>query len=646
MPLSPPFRPTASNPHSISPPIPTGPLPTLPFEIVRRIIHFRLSLSSASHPPKLGEEPEAGWDDWSGIRGRLRASKRVEERRDVTRTARGLMGVCKAWKPVVMKYLYSSPYLTENLPLLASSLVAGDSKWSDINLHQFSIPGRYITMLDLSTVSSSSSSVLHPLEFRRAIMKILPLLPNVVHLKLPAGELPFPLEEIGWAPFAKNLKCLEGVEVDCNILDSGEDALIALLRKTPNLEVLSVVGSGANSPPHDPNRTVEVPVSPRNETKLSLPNLHTLRLEDVPSSNLLSALIEAELPSLERLALTSFFGVIGDQTYFLQEAHGSKIRSLTYLQSTQKWRFDAGAANGQGQANGNGGLGFALIGMGHGLVPASDTLSLHPNLQHLAFLVPDYQQLETILSTAPIHHPLKWLTIFKWVEASANANSADDAQINGNANDHINGIIGSVQAGGVGSRDTSQFLRKILLDRQILNNGHATHYAYPRSPDLSASPSATQGQNGSPNTTTQMHNHLNLGRVNIDGFKWVKPELGKFALEAGTSGEMRKLALVLYRDGNGLELGDMDGNLAPFLGLTGGTGAGCGGGAGVGHAAIGGGMTLAGGPIDRTKGRRRSSGAGSLAGMVGMMSVSQGGSGLGQGGSPRSKRGGDDDDGG
>ncbi|OCF37885.1 hypothetical protein I316_00109 [Kwoniella heveanensis BCC8398] len=656
MPLSPPFRPTASNPHSLSPPIPTGPLPTLPFEIIRRIIHFRLSLSSPSYPPKLSESPEVGWDDWSGIRGRLSAAKRIEERKDVTRTARGLIGVCKAWKPVVMKYLYSSPYLTDNLPLLASSLIAGDSKWSDINLHQFSIPGRYIALLDLSTVPSSST--LHPLEFRRGVMMILPLLPNVVHLKLPPGELPFPLEEIGWAPFARNLRCLEGVEVDCNLLDNGEDALVALLRRTPNLEVLSVVGSGANTFTDDLSGMPEnTSVNAHGSRKLSLPKLHTLRLEEVGSGDLLSALIDGDLPSLERLALTSFFGEPGDKTYLLQITHGSVIRSLTYLQSTQKWRVGPGApgpnpgaanANGHPQhVNGNGG--FATMGMSHGLVPANETLSLHPNLQHLAFLVPDYQQLETVLSTAPTHHPLKWLTIFKWVEPSF----ASYGQANGNTDG--TGMVG-IGAGGAGrgvSKNTSEFLRQFILDRQ---SSHTQSHLHTQLPSLNTSiasgpsrdvPHTHTHQRTSTSAPLNDHhsNLLDLQRINIDGFRWVKPELGKIALETGISGEMRKLALILYRDGNGLELGDMDGSLAPQLGLPNRT---SGGAYSVGvrlAGGAGGGVPMAGGPIDRSNGRRRSSGGDNLAGMVGMLSVSPGG--MGSVGLGRLKGGDrDDEDGG
>ncbi|WVR07456.1 hypothetical protein IAU60_004497 [Kwoniella sp. DSM 27419] len=534
MPLSPPFRPT--NGHPASPPLPLGPLPTLPFEVQRRIIHFRL-LQTSSYPSALDDEPGPSWDDWTGVRGRALALKRVEERKDVTRTARGLMAVCKAWKPVVMKYLYASPYLSHNLTSLATAVLAGDAKWSDINIHAFSLPGRYITHLDLSTIPPS----VHPTEIRRASMSIFPSLPNVAHLKLPPGELPFDLEEIGWAPFAKTLRCLEGIEADANITSEGGDALVLLLRRLPNLQVLSVVGGptqlhSGESQLGDTFPTENQAVVPRGRP-LSLRKLHSLRLEDVRCGSLLDELIAAELPSLDRLALTSHFGGPDDQTYTLQHAHGDKIRSLTYLQG-KHWPSAMG---------------------GHGgLVPAKETLKLHPRLQHLAFLVPDYAQLEILLSTCPPHHPLRWLTIFKWVEPSRHV-AADGAPTPLPAS-----VDPATTHGLSGSKDTPHFLRNMT----VFHPG-------------------------------------NLKRINVDGFKWVKPELGKVAMDAGTSGEMRNWANALSKAG--LELGDMDGNLVPAL--------------------ISGGMGY--GPIERG-GRRRSSGTGGLAGRVGMMSVN--GVGYGQSG--------------
>ncbi|WWC71639.1 uncharacterized protein I206_105597 [Kwoniella pini CBS 10737] len=462
MPLSPPFRPS---PNSSTSPPPIGPLPTLPFEIIRRIIFHRLSIPP-SYPSPLENDYVPSWDSRSGVKGKISAQKRLDERRDVTRSARGLMTVCKAWKPLVMKYLYSSPYITTNLSSLASCVLNGDSKWSDINIHIFSIPGRYITLLDLSTISFS----VHPTEIRKACLSIFPSLPNVNHLKLPSGELPFGLEEIGWSPFAKNLKCLEGVEVDLDIRDDGKDGLVELLRKLPNLEVLEVLGSTI----HDHPSSSEDLGPPLNLTKL-----HTIKLEDVKNGNLLTALSQANLPVLERLSITSFFGQPDDLTFTFQEIHGTKIRSLTYLQG----KLSPFA------------LGSEMI------VPTEHILELYPILQHLAFLIPDYEQLDTIvqlLKDSP-HHSLNTLTIHKFVQIRLN----DGQPLNSR------------------SKDTNTFLKGLIAD----------------------SPKG-------------------MKRINVDGFKWVKPELGKMALDTGTSGEMRKLSNLLFSK-HGIELGDMDGNLIP-----------------------------------------------------------------------------------
>ncbi|KAK6910550.1 hypothetical protein I203_104582 [Kwoniella mangroviensis CBS 8507] len=464
MPLSPPFRPTASG--SSSPPPSNGPLPTLPFEIIRRIIYHRLSISS-SYPSELEDDYNPSWDSWNGMKGKISAEKKLDERRDVTRSARGLMIVCKAWKPLVMKYLYSSPYLTTNLSSLASCVLYGDSKWSDINLHTFSIPGRYITLLDLSTLPSR----IHPTEIRKSVMAIFPLIPNLAHLKLPSGPLPFPLEEVGYAPFVKNLKCLEGIHVDY------ADGLVDLLKKLTNLEVLDVVGSTTSHSSDQVEGRTQI---------LNLPKLHTLKLEDINSGHLLDCLIQSELPSLKRLVIIpSSSGAISA----FQDIHSSKIRSLTYLQS--KYSIWSTAED--------------------GLIPCVKILELYPNLHHLSFLIPDYDQLELIIESlrhSP-NHPLSVITIYKWQAPSTVSNSD-----------------GQLASEGRRGKDTLSFL-----------NGMAENP--PRG----------------------------LKRINLDGFKWVKLELGKIALDAGKSGQMRKIAEIL--DKVGIELGDMDGNLSPSPPYTG-----------------------------------------------------------------------------
>ncbi|WWD02508.1 hypothetical protein V865_000548 [Kwoniella europaea PYCC6329] len=458
MPLSPPFRPTASG--SSSPPPSNGPLPSLPFEIIRRIIFHRLSISS-SYPSDLEDQYNPSWDSWNGINGKISAEKKLEERRDVTRSARGLMGVCKAWKPLVMKYFYSSPYLTTNLPSLAQCVLYGDSKWSDINLHTFSIPGRYITLLDLSTISSR----IHPTEIRKSVMAIFPLIPNLAHLKLPSGSLPIPLEEAGYATFIKNLKCLEGVHADY------ANGLVELLRRSTNLEVLNVIGSTTTHNSDEVESITRI---------LNLPKLHTLKMEDVNSGHLLDGLIQSELPNLKRLVITPSSS---NSISTFQEVHGNKIRSLTYLQSKYSiWST-----------------------VEDGLIPCEKILELYPNLQHLSFLIPDYDQLELIIESlrhSP-NHPLSVITIYKW-QASSSVPNSD----------------GQLASEGRRGKDTLSFLNGLADDP-------------PRG----------------------------LKRVNLDGFKWVKLELGKIALDAGKSGQMRKIAEIL--DKVGIELGDMDGNLSP-----------------------------------------------------------------------------------
>ncbi|KAK8854827.1 hypothetical protein IAR55_003566 [Kwoniella newhampshirensis] len=542
--------PTSTSPSANSPP--PAPLPTLPFEIQRRIIHFRLALSP-SYPSAIAddEDPNLSWDVWAGVKGRNSTVKRVEERKDVGRAARGLMGVCKAWKPVVMRYLYAEPHLIHNLPLLSSTIVRGDSKWSDINIHQFSLPGRYLTTLDLSVLSSK----LHPTQIRKACLDIFPLVPNLTHLILPPmarprfggkAVLPFPLEEIGWAAFSKNMRCLEGVEVDEEVDGQGGDGLVELLRRLPNLEVLAVNGPG----------NVIIPLEERPSPRLRLSKLHTLKLDNVICGRLINTLIDADLPALRRLLITPFYQHPLIQTQALQEGHGDKIVSLAYLPSHLQLR--------------SGGEVDAYV---------EETMNLHPNLRHLSFFLQDETSLEhlnTILcSAASTGRPLQTLTIPRWTDSPSTSSSSSDA----------------VSASGL----------------------------FP-----SASPFGTTS---SAQTTPTPHRFLdtmiqrpppNLKRVNVDGFKWVKAELGKVAMTAGKSGEMRIWAGVLAR--KGIELGDMDGGLAPALSP---------GGAGSGVT----------GCMGAVNGRRRSS-AGAGRGRVGGMSPREGS------GSPPRHRGGEDEDGG
>ncbi|WVN90247.1 uncharacterized protein L203_105483 [Cryptococcus depauperatus CBS 7841] len=450
------------------------PLPSLPFKVVERIIHYRLALPRSFCPciPWNGQ-PDASWDSWAGIRGREVQRRQEAERREVTRIGWELMSVCQAWKSIVLKYLYVSPVVTDNLARLAKAILRGDAKWSDIHSRTFSAPGRYLTTLDLSRIPGS----VHPTAVRQATGAILPLLPNVVHLKLGgmASARVVPLDEIGWSPFAKGLQCLEGVWVDEGI--HGGRRLVTLLKRLSSLQVLGVVG-----PPVDV-------VAEAGDEGLEMPTLHTLKVEGLSNGYLLDTLTKASLPNLTRLLLTPAPLSPFDQTGELQRALGPQIVSLTYL-SPRGWP------------------------RGHFILPP-ETLRIHPSLLHLSVCEGDYEAIDVLLrSPVGDSHPLSALTVPRWSPTSRPSTPA----------------------------------------------ASVSHPGQPPTPPLSppsCQPPLLQTLLSKPPPR--------LKTLTIDGFKWVKPELGPAAMGTGQSGEMRVWAGLLSR--RGIVLRDMEGEMAPRVRL-------------------------------------------------------------------------------
>jgi len=78
-----------------------GNLPILPTPILRRILHFRLSLPPLIPKPVHEDDTEEEmdrWDDQAGNIGRRAWEKRVTMRKDVQQAACDLMLVCRAWR--------------------------------------------------------------------------------------------------------------------------------------------------------------------------------------------------------------------------------------------------------------------------------------------------------------------------------------------------------------------------------------------------------------------------------------------------------------------------------------------------------------------------------------------------------------------
>lgn len=401
-----------------------------------------------------------------------------------------------------MRYLYAEPSIqSSNLLQITSAVVRGDKRWSDINIHPHSLPGRYITTLDLSHLDDGFPS-LHITTIHSALRALLPLLPNVTHLVLPARS-PLRCEDIGLAPFAKHLKCLHGLSVysfptNSATNQSEGDPYVWLLQQLPNLEVLSI---------HGPGNTVDTSSSPdENIRPLPLNKLHTLTLDGIKAGPLLRSLSTSDLPALRRLLLTSYHALPDDETYTFQTSHGDKILSLTYLHSHEWPTTEA--------------------------IPPVETLELHPNLIHLSHMFPHaflQSHLEVALGLTGEgnrNHPLRAITIPKWNENTRNTSPSPSPAVTpltqgnaiGNLSTGLNNLSLSIPINT--SRTPNRFLSTIL-----------------RNPP---------GQ---------------LKVVTIDGFKWVRPDLGRRALEAGNSGTMRNWAVEM--ETRGIEMRDMEGNILP-----------------------------------------------------------------------------------
>jgi hypothetical protein len=300
--------------------------------------------------------------------------------------------------------------MASNLIDFADRLIRGDKTWSDINLHPISIPSRYVITLDLSGVSRSKWMFgdSHSTILSEAILRIIPLVPNLKHLVMPDGS-----ESLGLSTdklksmmgaSVKGLKSLDGLQVtyttdhlvnEADTVRNGtrEDSVVRLLRGMRSLELLSVEGPGdCDCPSLDRLDTVA-------QTPLDLPNLHTLFLTGVKSGILLHTLINSELPSLRRVMITPYDGCLDDLTSQFLQVHGDKLLSLTYPSSRDWPSYDRPRP-----------------------LPPLETLEWCGKLKHISFLrLKDLDRLRQILEHTPdaglrvaSGHPLRSITVPKW----------------------------------------------------------------------------------------------------------------------------------------------------------------------------------------------------------------------------------------
>lgn len=240
--------------------------------------------------------------------------------------------------------------------------MSGDRKWSDINLHPHSVPGRWITTLDLSRLDPGALYLgAGAATVTSALSALLELTPSVVHLRLPPSGVS--LQDLRHSSCMRNLRALEGVH-----LCSAEDEVdaVRLLRATRRLEFLGLVWVGVR-----PEAEEEEESGPeKTKLQLNLSSLHSVTFVNPMAGPLLAALTVADLPNLTRWVTSPYSSHLivhtddprrGGPRAF-QAYHGHKIRSLTFVAVPDYPRRD--------------------------LLPAADSLTMHPHLEHVHLALP------------------------------------------------------------------------------------------------------------------------------------------------------------------------------------------------------------------------------------------------------------------
>jgi len=281
----------------------------------------------------------------------------------------------------------------------------GDRKWSDINLHPHSTPGRWITTLDLSNVGSGTSYLgADSVTVARSCAVLLDLAPCITHLRLPSHGVK--LTDLRLAPCIRKLRAIEGIHLATR---EDEEEAIKLLRSAKNLELVGLVWVGSVPTEMDMEMEFGDEFEAPPTRQIILPRLHTLTLVAGRPGPLLAALTRAELPTLSRLVTSPYessLSAFDDDPErggprALQVAHGEAIKSLTYV-STPDWpRRD--------------------------LLPPADTLAIHPNLLHLHLGLPhallnEHPELGTALGSRS--HTLAVLTLPRWPKVVAGADTS------------------------------------------------------------------------------------------------------------------------------------------------------------------------------------------------------------------------------
>lgn len=228
------------------------------------------------------------------------------------------------------------------LAAFTALLHAADQRWDSIRRIPYSVPGRWVKTLDLShpIPSASAASLAGAHAVDALLAHVLPLLPFLEHLALdPAQGVPSRrvLAALTGRDGAERLRVLTGLALaepsSSDTAKPGDDLVVALLRRTPHLEELGLVGPGLDALDGDESEEpAEAPPVP-----LRLPRLHTLSAVSIPNGVVLHALLHAPLPALRALTLTPYEGAPGALTSSFIGVHGASLVSLSLVAPAPSW---------------------------------------------------------------------------------------------------------------------------------------------------------------------------------------------------------------------------------------------------------------------------------------------------------------------
>ena len=206
-------------------------------------------------------------------------------------------------------------------------LHSAERKWDSIRRIPYSVPGRWVQSLDLSSLNFVDQS--QALQLDSLLTELFPLLPFLSRLSMNTS---FILSRRAIVSLAEresnpNIRTLEGLTyVPSRVPRAEQDPLVRLLDTCVNLEELEVLSQGT-----DPTELEFVfDDSAPESSPLNLPKLRTLALLHMHTSPLMVSLLRSSLPSLRKLTLTPYDDIPCPASLSSQfiSIHGKSLRSL------------------------------------------------------------------------------------------------------------------------------------------------------------------------------------------------------------------------------------------------------------------------------------------------------------------------------